>query len=71
MGKQEVARRVSAAKTHLGFMTELYRTQLESGAHFLHEHPASASSWQEPCTVELLNQPEAESGVGHTRRFGT
>eukprot|EP00969_Alexandrium_andersonii_P363395 15461845-Alexandrium_andersonii.AAC.1 len=25
---------------------------------FLHEHPAAAASWQEPCTVELLSQPE-------------
>eukprot|EP00969_Alexandrium_andersonii_P132319 5851031-Alexandrium_andersonii.AAC.1 len=70
MDQQEVARRVSAARTHLAFMTKLYRAQLERGAHFLHEHPASASSWQEPCTVELLSQPEVESGIGHMCRFG-
>eukprot|EP00969_Alexandrium_andersonii_P112335 4962770-Alexandrium_andersonii.AAC.1 len=65
MDQQEVARCVVAAKAHLEFTTKLYRAQLESGARFLHEHPASAASWQEPCTVELLSQPEVESGIGH------
>eukprot|EP00969_Alexandrium_andersonii_P275200 12161976-Alexandrium_andersonii.AAC.1 len=70
MDKQEVARRVSAARAHLEFMTQLYRAQLERGAHFLHEHPASAPSWREPCMMELLSQPEVDSGVGHMCRFG-
>eukprot|EP00969_Alexandrium_andersonii_P358706 15451592-Alexandrium_andersonii.AAC.1 len=70
MGEQEVARRVSAARTHLEFTTKLYRAQLERGAHFLHERAASASSWQEPCVVEVLSQPEVGSGVGHMCRFG-
>eukprot|EP00969_Alexandrium_andersonii_P229362 10130135-Alexandrium_andersonii.AAC.1 len=70
MDQQEVARRVSAAKTHLEFTTKLRRAELERGAYFLHEHPASASSWQEPCTVGLLSQPEVESGIGHMCRFG-
>eukprot|EP00969_Alexandrium_andersonii_P170598 7541873-Alexandrium_andersonii.AAC.1 len=65
MGEQEVVRRVSAARAHLEFMTKLYWAQLERGAHFLHEHPASASSWQEPCMAELVSQPEVESGIGH------
>eukprot|EP00969_Alexandrium_andersonii_P017465 763631-Alexandrium_andersonii.AAC.1 len=34
MDQQEVARRVSAAKAHLEFMAQLYRAQLERGAHF-------------------------------------
>eukprot|EP00969_Alexandrium_andersonii_P250586 11074967-Alexandrium_andersonii.AAC.1 len=70
MGEQEVARRVSAARTHLEFTTKLYWAQLERSAHFPHEHPASASSWQEPCTAELLSQPDVESGIGHVCRFG-
>eukprot|EP00969_Alexandrium_andersonii_P088638 3910590-Alexandrium_andersonii.AAC.1 len=51
-------------------MTQLYRSQLERGAHFLHEHPASAASWQEPCITELLSRPEVDSGIGHVCRFG-
>eukprot|EP00969_Alexandrium_andersonii_P021425 936951-Alexandrium_andersonii.AAC.1 len=46
-------------------MTKLYQSQLERGAHFLHEHPALAASWQEPCVAELLGRPEVESGIGH------
>eukprot|EP00969_Alexandrium_andersonii_P316175 13968325-Alexandrium_andersonii.AAC.1 len=52
-------------------MTKRYRAQLERGAHFVREHLASASSWQEHCMVELLSQPEVESGAGHMCRFGT
>eukprot|EP00969_Alexandrium_andersonii_P365161 15465612-Alexandrium_andersonii.AAC.1 len=45
MDQQEVARRMATARTRLEFMTKLYQSQLERGAHFLHEHPASAASW--------------------------
>eukprot|EP00969_Alexandrium_andersonii_P341663 15101887-Alexandrium_andersonii.AAC.1 len=65
MDKHEVARHASAARSLLAFTTELCWAQLGRGAHFLHEHPASASSWQEPCMVELLSQPGVESGIGH------
>eukprot|EP00969_Alexandrium_andersonii_P280888 12418965-Alexandrium_andersonii.AAC.1 len=51
-------------------MAKLYRAQLERRARFLHEHLASAASWQEPCAVDLLGQPEGEGGVGHVCRFG-
>eukprot|EP00969_Alexandrium_andersonii_P219148 9679285-Alexandrium_andersonii.AAC.1 len=60
MGGQEVARRAAAARAHLTFTTKRYWAQLERGAHFLHEHPASAASWQEPCVVGLLSQHEVE-----------
>eukprot|EP00969_Alexandrium_andersonii_P288750 12764032-Alexandrium_andersonii.AAC.1 len=52
------------------FMTKLYRARLERGAHFPRERPASTFSRQEPCAVELLSQPEVESGVGHVCWFG-
>eukprot|EP00969_Alexandrium_andersonii_P222116 9810563-Alexandrium_andersonii.AAC.1 len=58
------------ARTHLEFMTKLYQSQLKRGAHFFHEHPASATSWQEPCVTERLSRPEVESGIGHMRRLG-
>eukprot|EP00969_Alexandrium_andersonii_P232675 10273099-Alexandrium_andersonii.AAC.1 len=51
-------------------MTKLYQSQLERGAHFLHEHPASAASWQEPRMTELPSRPEVERGIGHMCRFG-
>ena len=36
--------RLEAIK-HLHFVVSLYKLQLESGRHFLHEHPAGATSW--------------------------
>eukprot|EP00969_Alexandrium_andersonii_P221895 9799944-Alexandrium_andersonii.AAC.1 len=40
------------------------------GAHFLHEHPASAASWGTAEVRELLNRPGVSSGIGHVCRFG-
>eukprot|EP00969_Alexandrium_andersonii_P104832 4625295-Alexandrium_andersonii.AAC.1 len=47
------------------WITKPCRSRPGRGAHFLHEHPASASSRQEPAMVELLAQPGAGSVVGH------
>ena len=35
------------AVLHLHFVVSLYKIQLSSGRHFLHEHPAGASSWDD------------------------
>eukprot|EP00969_Alexandrium_andersonii_P296659 13108970-Alexandrium_andersonii.AAC.1 len=59
------------ARVHLEFAVKLYRAQLERGAHFLREHPATASSWDEHCTQGLLCEPGVSYGVGHMCRFGT
>ena len=40
----EVRRRHAEAMVLLGFAVEVYWLQLEAGRHFLHEHPATASS---------------------------
>eukprot|EP00969_Alexandrium_andersonii_P095859 4233273-Alexandrium_andersonii.AAC.1 len=64
MDEQEVTRRAAAARARVETATKLYQAQLERGAHFPHEHPASAASWREPCMVELLSRPEVESGIG-------
>ena len=42
---------------HLHFVISLYDAQLRGGRHFLHEHPASADSWEESSMQELLAQP--------------
>ena len=53
--------------TLLGFALEVYQMQLDAGRHFLHEHPASASSWQ-VAGVQRLRQdgrvwPEGAGGL--------
>eukprot|EP00969_Alexandrium_andersonii_P061165 2696144-Alexandrium_andersonii.AAC.1 len=46
-------------------MVEIYRSQLERGARFLHEHPTTAGSWDEDCVKHLMARPEVQCGVGH------
>eukprot|EP00969_Alexandrium_andersonii_P212805 9396454-Alexandrium_andersonii.AAC.1 len=70
MDPVEVQDRMRRARVHLEFVVKLHPSQLESGARFLHEHPAWASSWQEPSMVELLAQPGVGCVVGHMCRFG-
>eukprot|EP00969_Alexandrium_andersonii_P316929 14001388-Alexandrium_andersonii.AAC.1 len=70
MGPEVVAERRRKAQAHLEFVLQLYRSQLERGAHFLREHPATASSWGEQCAQDLLGMPGVRHGVGHMCRFG-
>ena len=44
-----VAAEKKRAIEHLEFVCDLYREQMRHGRYFLHEHPAYATSWQEPC----------------------
>ena len=43
---KDVRRRRADGELHVSFCCELYRLQAESGRYYLHEHPASAASWQ-------------------------
>eukprot|EP00969_Alexandrium_andersonii_P144103 6372536-Alexandrium_andersonii.AAC.1 len=71
MDPAAVAERRRKAKVHLQFVADIYRAQLERGAHFLHEHhPMTAGSWDEDCVQRLVEHPEVQSGVGHVCRFG-
>ena len=48
---------------HLAFAMELYEIQVKAGRHFLHEHPAGASSWRERCVQKVAGM----KGVGLIR----
>eukprot|EP00969_Alexandrium_andersonii_P233673 10316639-Alexandrium_andersonii.AAC.1 len=56
---------------HTEFAIELYRSQLARGARLLHEHPATAASWDLPEMQKLLSEPQVSTAVGHMCRFGT
>ena len=49
-----VANEKAASRRHLEWCCHLYRKQIECGACFLHEHPAFATSWSEPCVIRAL-----------------
>lgn len=55
-----VQKEVDEAKRHVRFCIELYKIQVRSGRFFVHEHPATAKSWEMAEMVEL----GAERGVG-------
>ena len=59
-----------AGRVLLEFAVQVYREQLAAGRHFLHEHPASASSWAEPCMRRLSSAPGVHEVVGDQCRFG-
>ena len=40
-----VSREFVRAMVHIRFCMELYKLQMDEGRYFLHEHPASATSW--------------------------
>lgn len=54
MDPREFRRNMDRARAHLKFVFELYQEQLQAGRYFLHEQPAHASSWKEPCVLDLL-----------------
>ena len=60
MAPEEVERRRRRARVHLEFVLRMYQKQLARGTHFLHEHPATADSWEEDSVKDLLERP----GVG-------
>ena len=51
------------AKRHIEFVVELYEIQWRAGRLFLHEHPATATSWD----LECIRQLESKFGVVLTR----
>ena len=49
-----VAKELAAGRMHLAWMCRMYLKQIAAGRLFLHEHPANATSWNEPCVREVL-----------------
>ena len=69
-GPEEVWRRRAEAMVLLGFAVEVGWLQLEAGRHFLHEHPATASSWRERIVQELRQDKRVGEVVGDQCRYG-
>ena len=59
------------AVAHIKFVFELYDLQLQGGRYFLHEHPASATSWRLPEVVAFCAQhPQLYAVLGDMCQFG-
>ena len=55
---------------HLEFCMQLCKIQAKNGLYFLHEHPAGARSWQEPCVQEVMGIKGVQKVVGNMCAFG-
>ena len=54
MDPQRVRAMLEEGRCHLQFMAGIYRMQMQGGRYFVHEHPATALSWNERCILELM-----------------
>ena len=59
-----------AAVKHLHFVIGLYKIQLEGGRRFLHEHPATASSWSDDWMIQLLKEKGVSTVVSDQCEYG-
>jgi hypothetical protein len=70
MGKTEWERRRREAEVLLVFAVSVYALQVRSGRHFLHEHPAGATSWAHPSIAKLRAKHNVGAVVAHMCEFG-
>ena len=59
------AEKMKIAVAHMDFCAEIYLYQMKNGRHFLHEHPASATSWAEEKILKVLGNQPVGTVVGH------
>ena len=57
MTPEKVQEIIQYGMNHLEFCMYLYKIQVEQGLYFLHEHPASATSWDTDCVKNILRLP--------------
>jgi hypothetical protein len=70
MGKVEWERRRREAEVLLIFAVAVYKLQVLAGRHFLHEHPAGATSWGHPAVAKLRARPDVDTVEAHMCEFG-
>ena len=70
MSPEKVAAMMKEGRMHLHFVLSLYKVQLDSGRHFLHEHPSGASSWKDPWTQRLLQHPKVHTATSDQCMYG-
>ena len=60
MKQADVDKMVGEGRVHLQFMCKIYRKQMRAGRWLLHEHPATAVSWNEECINKLTEDPPVQ-----------
>ena len=70
LSQEEIDEKMKYARLHLEFCIKLYRIQMRESRYFLHEHPQSASSWQEEAIMKLLQEESITRAVRDQCRYG-
>ena len=65
-----VERELRKATMHMEFVCKLHKAQVEAGMYFLHEHPATASSWGLKCVQEVLHLDGVDVTHGDQCQYG-
>ena len=68
--QEERTQRLEAARIHLEFMCEVYKIQAKNKRYYVHEHPATAASWQEKCVIETQRSTKGVMVMADMCRFG-
>ena len=67
---QETEDMMARAKVHMDFVCRLYKMQIQAGRYFLHEHPATATSWELKCVQEVLHMDGVDVVHGDQCQYG-
>ena len=70
MPEHIVQQKIAEGVRRIHFVLSLYKIQMDGNRFFLHEHPACASSWQDPWMLRLLQQPKVVTVVAHQCMYG-
>ncbi len=68
--EEEWKQRLEAARVHLEFMCKVYKIQAANKRYYVHEHPATAASWQEKCVIETQRSTKGVMVMADMCRFG-
>ena len=70
MDPEKRNRMMKDARDHLAFSMAVYQLQMDNGMYFLHEHPWTATSWDEDFVKRLLERDGVTRVRGDMCQFG-
>ncbi len=70
ISKETWEKRLREATVLLTFAATVYALQVSAGRHFLHEHPAGATSWAHPTIAKLRARGGGGAVASHPCAFG-
>ena len=70
MDPQKVRDQLKEGRLHLQCACSLYRRQVAACGYFLHEHPATAMSWNEDSIHAVARMPTVHTVVGDQCQYG-